>query len=84
MSEESRQSPFARYLLGTQHADAVILLVVGGDLGGGCARAEMPKADPEVTAKLRAAQVKLLRHLADDIEKGITQPDQPWARRWST
>jgi hypothetical protein len=82
MSEPSKYAAAARYLLKGLGADAVLVIVLGGPLGSGCARAEMPAPD-EVMRERRALLVKLLRHLADDIEKGITQPDQPEHRRGS-
>ncbi len=80
MSDESKYSPFARAMLVALNADAVILVVLGGELGDGATRAERP-APPEVTDSSRAATVAVLRAIADDIEKGITEPDQAWARR---
>jgi hypothetical protein len=83
VSEPSKYDLYVRMLVGTLHADAAIVLVIGGDIGNGCARAEVPKADPEAMALVRKAQAMMLRRLADDIEKGITQPDQARARRGS-
>ena len=83
MGEPSKYDSVVRYLVGSLRADAAIVIVIGGDVGNGCARAEVPKADPGQTAFLRKVQAAMLRALADDIEQGITQPDQVQHRRGS-
>lgn len=80
---ESRYSAFARELLAYLNADAVVLVVVGGEMGHGATRAEKP-APPEVLDARRTALAGALRLMADNIEKGITQPDQAWAKRGSS
>jgi hypothetical protein len=80
--DRSKFDGLARYLVGTLHADAALVLVLGGELGSGCARAEMP-ASPEVMSERRARMAEALRGIAFDIERGITQPDQPEHRRGS-
>lgn len=83
MSEESKYNPFARELCGVLGADVAIVLVTGGVLGNGCARAERPMPPEQLHAQ-REQTVRVLRAIADDIEQGITQPDQAWARRGNT
>ncbi len=83
MSDESKYSPFARAMLTALDADAVAIIVLGGEEGSGATRAEK-LAPPEVLDERRTATVAVLRLLADDIEKMITLPDQPWAKRGSS
>lgn len=83
MSGPSKYDSVVRWLVGTLDAEAAIVFVVGGTIGSGFARAEMPKADPEEMQAMRMAMAKTLRIVADDIERGITQPDQPEHRRGS-
>ena len=80
---ESRYSAFARAMLDDLNADAIVLVVLGGELGHGATRAENPAA-PEVLDARRVATARVLRLLADDVEKSITQPDQAWAKRGSS
>ncbi len=80
---ESKYSAFARAMLADLNAEAVVLVVLGGEMGSGATRAEKPAA-PEVLDERRTATVAVLRLLADDIEKMITLPDQPWAKRGSS
>lgn len=83
MGAPSKYDAFARYLLLTTEAQATMVIVIGGTMGNGAARSEQPTADPELLELRRRAMVDVLRTLADDIEKGITQPDQPEHRRGS-
>lgn len=82
MSEPSKYDLYVRELVLLLRADAAIVFVVGGDIGSGFARAERAQ-DPEQMALIRKAQAATLRRIADDIEKGITQPDQVQHHRGS-
>jgi hypothetical protein len=80
MSKPSKYDQLVRELLFDLGAEAAMVLVIGGRIGSGCARAEMPNGPEELHVR-RRTMVHMLRLLADDIEKGITQPDQPKHRR---
>jgi hypothetical protein len=82
MSEPSKYDGFARKLLVGLEAEMAMVIVLGGALGHGCARAEQA-AEPDVLERRRHVLVTVLRLLADDIERGITEPDQPAHRRGS-
>lgn len=79
----SKYEDYTRVLCWGLHAEAAIVFVVGGDLGSGFCRVERPKADPEEMLAMRKAMAATLRKVADDIDKGITQPDQVQHHRGS-
>lgn len=83
MTKPSKYDLIAREMLVGFGARSVVFLVQGGRLGNGCARAEFP-AEPVELDERRAWLAKMLRAIADDVEKGITQPDQAEYRRGST
>ncbi len=75
MGKPSKYDALVRELMWDLGAEAAMVLVIGGRIGNGCARAEIA-AGPEELHVRRRSMVALLRMLADDIEKGITQPVQ--------
>ena len=80
MSGPSKYSERCVELMHELGADAVILFVLGGPFGAGCARSERA-ADPRTMLIRRKITAAFLRDLATDIERGDTPPDLPGAVR---
>jgi hypothetical protein len=82
MSNPSKYDHLAREMMLNLQAEAVVVLVVNGLLGTGCAGAETA-VDPEFFLERRKLMAAVLRKLAHDMENVVTPPDQAEHRRGS-
>ncbi len=78
MNGPSKYDDLARFICVSHHADAAIVLIVGGAMGSGAALAQTPVADSVEYLARCAGLAAALRSLADDIEGQQTEPVQGW------
>ncbi len=64
----SKYDPLCRLICATYHAEAVVVIVLGGTEGDGACRAETPIFDPTLQEKRRAKLAAQLRILAHAVE----------------
>ncbi len=79
MNGPSKYDDFARAICASLQAEAVIVVVSGGTLGNGAARAEKAAQSPAAYFHRCNLLATVLRRLADDVERQLTEPDQGWS-----